>query len=598
MNPILARTLEATTPRFNDKLVRGIAKETFEGIPEYLNEMIQIALNKLNKNMDLQYKGYRLVTPEEELMEDIYSRVSGKSADIAHNNVYLCCFEFTYNGQPMPKYIYLPYAQDGNIFVVSGTSYVVMPVLTDLVISISPNKMFVRLHMDKISVQSELMRVTVNGEKTPELIRVIYTSILKGPTDKMRSKPKTPLGLYLLAKFGLQYVVTEICKLQEEQFLVVYDPGNTITPTTHPNYNIYSTKGEKPKGFERQLVYRKHAIKVLIDKKVDMNPMVTSILAGIMHTFDLVNGTPEEDLATALEEKNLHNELMVWRILLGRAMYKSDISIDKIIDDVKQHIYMIDDYVDDIIKRRLGSVDINIEDFWELLIYIIDTYTTSVNNAKEYNRDINNVYLGLLYYICYDMIAGSNRAVKQLNQRFNKNGGRPPSKDELKRIINNELSEKAIFGLVKSSSTSIALAQADVSNDSLYFKLTALLENQNRGLGVRRGGKTPFPESIKTLSATHAVFGSPLYLIKHAPSGTLRANPFAKFDFSTGRIIISEELQPTVDALELILRGVTAIPDELKHLDDDIEEIDEEKDNKEKEDDDTTDDTDIDNDEE
>ena len=124
------------------------------------------------------------------------------------------------------------------------------------------------------------------------------------------------------------------------------------------------------------------------------------------------------------------------------------------------------------------------------------------------------------------------------------------------------------------------------------------MENQNRGLGVRRGGKTPFPESIKTLSATHAVFGSPLYLIKHAPSGTLRANPFAKFDFSTGRIIISEELQPTVDALELILRGVTAIPDELKHLDDDIEEIDEEKDNKEKEDDDTTDDTDIDNDEE
>ena len=170
---------------------------------------------------------------------------------------------------------------------------------------------------------------------------------------------------------------------------------------------------------------------------------------------------------------------MVWRILLGRAMYKSDISIDKIIDDVKQHIFMVDDYVDNIIRRRLGSVDIDIEDFWALLIYIITTYTSSVNNAKEYNRDINNVYLGLLYYICYDMIAGSNRAVKQLNQRFNKNGGRPPSKDELKRIINNELSEKAIFGLVKSSSTSIALAQADVSNDSLYFKLTALLENQN-----------------------------------------------------------------------------------------------------------------------
>lgn len=577
MNPILSRALKSTTPEINHKLVRGIAKDTFAKIPMYLNEMIQIGLGKLNPNIDLQYKGYRIITPEEELMEDVYSRLSAKSADIAHNNTYLCCFEFTYNGIPYPKYIYLPYADDGNIFVVSGTSYVVMPVLTDLVISVKPNQLFIRLHIDKINVFSELRRVILNDKPNPELIRMIYTSMLKGPSDKMRTHAKTPLGLYLLCKFGLRYTIEKICRLKYEQFQVVYDPNNLITPETHPDYNIYSTVGEKPKGYERNLFYRKHAIKVLIDKNVDMDPMVTNVLAGIMVTFDLVNGAVEEDMDKALKEHNTAKEISIWRIMLGRAMYKNDISIDKIIDDVKQHIDAIDDYVDVILKRRLASGNVMIEDFWALVIYVINTYTQSVNNAKEYNRDINNVYLGLLYYICYDMITGINKAIKQLNQRYNKNGGRPPSKDELRRLISTELSEKSIFKLVKSSSSSLALGQADVSNDSLYFKLTALLENQNRGNGVRRGGKTVFPESIRTLSATHAVFGSPLYLIKQAPSGTLRANPFGQFDFSTGRIIIKDDLKPAVEMLEQILRGVTAIPDELKELDNDIEEIDEEQ---------------------
>lgn len=578
MNNVLARALVETTPRINDKLVRGIAQSTFEEIPEYLNEIFQIALGKLNRKIDLQYKGYRLVTPEEELMEDIYSRTSNKSADITHNNVYLCCFEFTYNGQPISKYLYLPYADPGNIFVVSGTSYVVMPVLTDLVISVKPDQVFIRLHIDKISVYSELRKVKLNGDSNPELLRMIWTSILKGPSDKMRTHAKTPLGLYLLAKFGLKYVVENYCNIRYDQFQVHYDPNDLITPETHPNFNIYASAGDKPKGYDKGLAYRVHKIKVLIDKDVHMDPMVTNVLAGIMVTFDLVNGHIEEDLANVLKEGNVKKEIGIWQIQLGRAMYKMDISIDKIIEDVRQHIHAVDDYVDIIIQRRLASVGIKIEDFWALITYVIEIYTQAVNNAKEYNRDINNVYLGLLYYICYEIIIGSNRAVKQLNQRYNKNGGRSPSKDELKRIINNDLSEKTIFGLVKSSNCSLALGQADVSNEAYYFKLTALLENQNRGNGVRRGGKTTFPESIKTLSATHAVFGSPLYLIKQAPSGTLRANPYAKFDQS-GRIIISDELKPTVESLENILRGVTDIPDELKALDDDIEEINEEKEN-------------------
>ena len=111
-----------------------------------------------------------------------------------------------------------------------------------------------------------------------------------------------------------------------------------------------------------------------------------------------------------------------------------------------------------------------------MLVYIIGIYAHSVNNAKEYNRNVNHIHIDIHYYICYYIIIGFNRAIKQINQRYEKLGQRSPSKEEIKKIINNNISEKVIYNLVKSSSASLALAQADVSNDSLYYKATAQLE--------------------------------------------------------------------------------------------------------------------------
>ena len=222
MDSLLAKALEDHTPRMNDKLVRGIAKGVFESIPDYINKMIQISMEKINPNIDLRYKGYKICTPEEELMEDALSRASNKPADIAANNAYLAVFEFEHNGQPMPKYIYLPYCDPGNIFVISGTKYVVMPILTDLVISVKPDKIFVRLHRDKIHVTSERKRVILNGNPNPEMPKLLFSSILNsGSKDKMKPGGKTPLGLYLLCKYGLRETLRKYTTLKEGDILIL-----------------------------------------------------------------------------------------------------------------------------------------------------------------------------------------------------------------------------------------------------------------------------------------------------------------------------------------------------------------------------------------
>ena len=189
MNSVLNKTLKTTTPRMNKKFMTGLAIDVFDTIPQYLDEMIKISLSKLGSSVPLRYIGIQRITPEEELMEDAYGRATNKPVDISSNNVILYKFMFEYNGEYMPMYIYLGYVEPGNVFTISGTHYVVTPVLTDLVLSVKPDEIFVRLHRDKIHVRSEKKRIKLNNNSTPELMRYLYSNIFNaGGKDK--SKPE------------------------------------------------------------------------------------------------------------------------------------------------------------------------------------------------------------------------------------------------------------------------------------------------------------------------------------------------------------------------------------------------------------------------
>ena len=563
MNSVLNKTLKTTTPRMNKKFMTGLAIDVFDTIPQYLDEMIKISLSKLGSSVPLRYIGIQRITPEEELMEDAYGRATNKPVDISSNNVILYKFMFEYNGEYMPMYIYLGYVEPGNVFTISGTHYVVTPVLTDLVLSVKPDEIFVRLHRDKIHVRSEKKRIKLNNNSTPELMRYLYSNIFnaggkdKSKPEKIRPNFKTPLGLYLLCKYGLDYTIRNFCKLNVNDVKIIYDSNDNIE--VDDEYNIYGSVGEKPRGYVRSSQYRKHRVKILVKKGIVPDAILSNIIVSIITSFDMINGEIEEELVDAIQRSDLDSprgEKAIWRVLLGKSIYRDFISIEKVIKDIEEHIENLDDYVDDVIKRLLLSSGIVANNFWELLVYIFKVYVDAVNNAKTYSANINNVYVDIYYYICYEIIVGFNRAIKVIKQRKEKLGTRIPSKDEVKRILNKHVSEKIIYKLIKSSQQSLAMAQADVANDSLYYKLTSQLENQNRGEGVRRGGKTPFPDSIKTLAGYMLSFGSLLYLIKAAPSPSLRGNPWMQLD-NVGHIVIDNELKPTINKLDKIFKGIT-----------------------------------------
>ena len=78
---------------------------------------------------------------------------------------------------------------------------------------------------------------------------------------------------------------------------------------------------------------------------------------------------------------------------------------------------------------------------------------------------------------------------------------------------------------------------------------------QSRGNGVKRGTKSQFPESTKTVKGQDLVMGSLLFLTKTAPSPRFRANVFLQYSQDTGRLIIPEDLARSIAKLDTLLQG-------------------------------------------
>jgi hypothetical protein len=80
---------------------------------------------------------------------------------------------------------------------------------------------------------------------------------------------------------------------------------------------------------------------------------------------------------------------------------------------------------------------------------------------------------------------------------------------------------------------------------------------QSRGNGVRRGTKSQFPESTKTLKGHDIFLGSMLFLNKKAPTPRFKMNLYTHYDVNTGRLIIPDDIKETIDKLDVLLRGKT-----------------------------------------
>lgn len=469
MNDLLSGVIGENSPKFNKNVVDGSIKSIFKTFPTYLDYIFKSSILSLTKGVGLTYLGYKFVTPKEEINNLVITNEANVMYDVSKNDVYPIELMFDYRGTKFSRYIYLPYADRGNIIRFSGTPYHVVPVLSDTIISPNHKEVFVRLLKAKLSFKSVIKNFIVNGERIPG--EVVHCQILRVNDAQIVDnigKPLVAVSTYLTAERGFKGALKHYCGVDD--VIITYGDTSTLS-----GYDIYESTKIKPRGLKEN-IYKPHDIKICIKQGGKYrDSIMKSIVYGTMYVFDMFSETANE-IVDVINSGDAATEKMYWYMYIGRLSYKNTFSIDRMYGDVIEHFDSLEGYIDNDTQDKLKGLSRPVVTFFDLVAVVMENYSTWVMNSKEYNSSIENRYIDVKYYILYDIIIGFNRIMLNINKRMSKKS--KLSLKEIQSLFKSELSPKLILSLTKSSSMNLAIQGCSYTADIMYPKITSLLEDR------------------------------------------------------------------------------------------------------------------------
>ena len=522
--------------KVNRKIVKGYAVEQLPEIPSYLDTIIRSSIKSISPEIPFKYLGYKILSPD----EDIANQGNITDIDISNSTLYKVTYTFEYNEEPIERTLSLPYVKEGGILVLSDAKYSIVPVLTEYVISSAKGDIFTRLMKDKLIFKKLERVIMIDGRRTP--IAIVISDIYKLSKSK---NPQVPVALLLFIKYGFKglfkslFNTTVVLLVDEEPSLKLKD--------TH---TIFSSTGKKPRGL-KDLDYIPHNIIIAVPKD-KVSQYMESVITSLIWTFDTSNVFSKE-LKNVLNDSA--KEKRFWKLLLGKVIFRNSYTYDKIFTSMNEYIGMIDGYMDDVTQKKLRENNIILDDFYDLIALVIRDYNMFVVTAESRSTSSENRYLDINYYLMFEHIAGINKAFFAINKEFKQD---KLTYNSIVNIFNKQLSAKKIFNLIKGGNVSLALIPVDYSGDNYYPKITSMLEDQNRGQGVKRSKTNVFPFATRTLHAEDLNMGNLLYLSKKSPTPRLKVNPYVDIDFESGKIKITKSKKSTLEQLEEMLSGKTA----------------------------------------
>jgi len=471
MNSILAKVIDDNKPKISKKIVEGTAKEVLKYAPMYLNNITEHSIRSVPEFVDFKYVGYRHVQPNEEYKITYANKENKTPFDLATSDIYLIELMFTYQGQPINRMVYLPFAKAGNLMKMSGVEYHIVPVLSDTVLSPSHKDVFMRIHENKVYFRNVGKNFIVNGVKQHgHLIHSDIFRVNKKYVDDNLGKQFSATALYLLARYGLKQALQKFTGIME---VIVTTDDETANKYRNDKYVVYESIKIKPKGLKGE-GYVGHNVKIIISaNNSHYNQYTENLIFGLIYTLDIL---PEhaEEFVTIFNDNNAEDETFYWKVMLGRVAYMNAYSVHRIIKDIEEHFMSLEGYMDSETKQKLSNAGMVINDFFDLLALILENYNIWLINSKEYNSDINNRYIDILYYLFHDTIVGFNRVTLAINKRLSK---KTPSFKEVQKLLQDHVRSKKVFSLTKSREVNLAVNMAESTSDIKYPKMTAMLED-------------------------------------------------------------------------------------------------------------------------
>jgi hypothetical protein len=506
--------IEQHTPKLNPSLAHGIAIEHINGtingytrnVEHYIDQIMKSAFDGFLPGFE--YVGFRRTTPIEEYREVTKKRNSSKSTiDVARHDAYMVEYKFRYNDVPISRFIYLPFIGDAGTIYISGSRFIISPILSDRVISVGLNNAFVRLLKAKLTFNRLSHFYIANDVR--ENIQVAWSEIYNDKAASAIRVKRTvnascTLAHYLFCKYGMDETFKKFANCTP-----VVGTALTIDEKKYPrkDWVICKSSGVKPKGFGRTFY---EASEVVVAIRVEeYTPMVKNLLGGFFYCTD--------HFPTRIRPEYI-NSTRLWMILLGHLIWSGNIGEGKLYNDVADHIASLDEYIDNLLTSNLKDIGYTCPDFYTLLAIIIENFNDWLLTSDDRVNTMYNKELSVLYYVCYDITS----AIFKLYFKLKAAQKKQLNEKKIVKIMTTILKPGLIFRLSKDHGE---VSTTTASGDNKALKLTTILVPQSSISRNRsRKDKKAISDPTNRLHASVAEVGGYANLPKSDPTGHSRIN--------------------------------------------------------------------------
>lgn len=530
MDDYLMAMVRDDTPKINPDIANGLATIHMKHVEAYLDDVIKAVSKDFPEG--LLYVGCQRCTPQEEYAFATNKKSNRRSFDISRSDVYLMKYFFKYNGEALPpRYVYLPFVNDGSFINIGGSRFTISPVLSDKVISLGMTNVFVRLLRDKLIFERVPHNVIVNGNR--ETVQVIWSLIYHKPQNQKNIKPlikaNCTLVHYLLCKYGFSGVFKKFGNCEP----IV--GGKEINKENYPEdeWVICESSGIKPKGVN-DFNYTSSAIRIAI-RVESFTPFVKSLVVGFFYIVDFF---------PSRVSTNYLNNTRLWIVLMGHILFSGSIGEGKLFNDVSEHFGSLDEYIDSIMHSKLKEIGYNCEDIYDLFAIVIDKFSEWIIRAKD---EINTMYdkeLNILYFV----LMGITSSILKLHFKLKKAAAK--KKMEAKDVVgvmNLIMKPGVIFSITNQHN---GVSTISYSGDNKYFEITSMLVAQkSSNKQASSSDRANISDPSKRMHISVGEVGGYLSVTKSDPSGRSQINPHIRFD-SKSTIVRDKSKQPLLDKVQ------------------------------------------------
>ena len=562
--------IQADAPKMNPDIADGLITRLLPSAEALIDGIWRAIAEKFPPG--LKYLGYSRCSPEEEFYKLSRKKNNKKddrlNVELAKSTVYPVRYHLSYDGEEIPDhcYIFLPFVDSGGSMIINGPNYFATPVLSDIVLSFEGDSIFVKLLRDKFNIRAINHDIKVNGKA--DTVPVVK-SALYHPKEKQSSAKKesaeSALAHYLFCKYGVigafeRYAQCTPIIVNKNIDNTVWDPETYVTVESmgYVSQILDDTKTATP-------------IKLIFEKDKFTN-IARSLAAGFYFVVDKhpIKITTEV-CSTRIEpqdkeaESLSHDALWIWNVVLGYNILGSSKGYGsaKLFDGGKEHIRSLDDYIDEITKRRLEKIGIVAENTYDFFAAIIEKFNDYIAIAAHVGSSIYNKELSGLLDILFPITSKIFKFHYQLRKLEKMNIGKKRlTWIDIQKILKSTITPRVIFDLNKGK---LGVTNISYSGDCKPLKVTATVTPQ-RDINGKGSQDRKNDDPMRRLHVSFAEVGNIFMLSRATPIGNEKINPYIQIS-TDGRIIRNEGKRNALDYAQRLIDRTTRQQANVANLD-------------------------------